>query len=111
MNQPERFLLLALPDGVDKISMKTDSRVDNAAIFEFQLEDHTIGNLLRMQLLRYPQVLFAAYQMPHPLENVCVIRIQTDGSYAIEDLKSIADSLETAFNKGFEEHQKRIAKA
>ncbi|KAL7067588.1 putative RNA polymerase II subunit RPB11 [Cryptosporidium serpentis] len=41
------------------------------------LEDHTLGNLLRTQLLRDPSVIFAAYKVPHPLEPMVQIRIQT----------------------------------
>ena len=40
-------------------------------------EDHTIGNLLRYQLLRDPSVRFAGYRMPHPLVFDCHVRVET----------------------------------
>ena len=35
------------------------------------------GNPIRCQLLRDPNVLFAGYRMPHPLEMKMQIKIQT----------------------------------
>ena len=34
-----------------------------------QKEDHTLGNTVRMQLHRDPNVVFAGYQVPHPSDN------------------------------------------
>lgn len=34
---------------------------------------------LSRQLLRYPDVRFAGYKIPHPLENILEIKLQTDG--------------------------------
>ena len=39
-----------------------------------------IGNLIRMQLLRDPNVRFAAYRLPHPLIFETHIRIETMNS-------------------------------
>ena len=71
--------LTTVPEGVAKIRIERDAKVRNAASFVLAVEDHTIGNLLRMQLLRYDDVLFAGYRMPHPLENRIVVRVQTTG--------------------------------
>ena len=37
-------------------------------------EDHTLGNIVRMQLLRDKTVKFAGYRKPHPLENKIEIK-------------------------------------
>ena len=37
------------------------------------------GNPLRVQLLRYPDVLFAGYRLPHPLETKLTLKIQVFG--------------------------------
>lgn len=37
------------------------------------------------QLLKDPQVLFAGYKVPHPLEHKFVIRIQTTSDYTPHD--------------------------
>lgn len=54
--------------------------VPNASTFHFVKEDHTLGNLLRAQLLRYPPVIFSGYKVPHPLIPEFELRVQTDGS-------------------------------
>lgn len=41
--------------------------IPSTAIFTLNKEDHTLGNLLRSQLLKSPHVLFAAYKVrPQP---------------------------------------------
>lgn len=70
MNAPERSSLWILPEGAKKASMTKDDKIQNAATFQLRKEDHTMGNLLRHQLLRNDHVHFAGYQLPHPLEQV-----------------------------------------
>ena len=41
--------------------------IPSSSIFTFNKEDHTLGNLLRSQLLKSPHVRFAGYKVPHPL--------------------------------------------
>ena len=41
--------------------------IPSSSIFTFNKEDHTLGNLLRSQLLKSPHVTFAGYKVPHPL--------------------------------------------
>ena len=42
------------------------------------LEDHTLGDLLRIYLLRHKQVRFAGYRLSHPLDDTLELRVQTD---------------------------------
>jgi len=53
--------------------------VPNASLFTFNKEDHTLGNLLRAKLAKSEHVLFAGYQVPHPLFATFKLRVQTDG--------------------------------
>lgn len=61
--------------------------------------------MLCRQLLRDPQVLFAGYKVPHPLEYRVVLRVQTVPEYspqeafrnAITDLTSEISLLEERF--------------
>jgi len=46
------------------------------ATFSFYDEDHTLGNLLRNQIVKNPYVEFCAYSVPHPSEPICNLRIQ-----------------------------------
>ena len=66
------------------------------------------------QLLKDPQVLFAGYKIPHPLEAKFVLRVQTTSDYspqeaftnAITDLISEISLLEERFSAAFEGVQK-----
>lgn len=82
----------------------------NTGIFTIYLEDHTIGNIIKMQLLREENVIYAGYRAPHPLENkieikVKIIRkIQTDGKisphYALrEAYKNLIADLDSLYKK------------
>lgn len=54
-----------------------DTKMENAATFTFNKEDHTFGNLLRMQLLRDNRVRYAGYIHPHPLISRVDVKVQT----------------------------------
>ncbi|RFU35906.1 hypothetical protein B7463_g446, partial [Scytalidium lignicola] len=70
-----------------------------AATFQFQKEDHTLGNALRYIIMKKadelfqssPDVEFCGYSIPHPSEPLMNIRIQTyEGT--------VIDALEKGFN-------------
>merc|ERR1719240_725528 len=77
VNAPERSDSYRLAEGERRVLYAKDTKIPNAGTFTINKEDHTIGNLLRMQLLRDQQVRFAGYQMPHPLEHRTLVKIQT----------------------------------
>jgi len=113
MNAPPTFESFILFDGEKKIEIAKDTKVPNAAIFTINKEDHTLGNLVRQQLLKDPQVLFAGYKVPHPLESKIQIRIQTTPDYSpqealtnsITDLISEFSLLEERFKEAIRERQ------
>jgi DNA-directed RNA polymerase II subunit RPB11 len=86
-------------------------------MFTFNKEDHTLGNLLRAKLVKADNVLFAGYQVPHPLFAVFKLRVQTDGtitpseavSAACKDLVTELQQLDQEFTKEWE--LKKIAGA
>ncbi|EFE41378.1 hypothetical protein TRV_03890 [Trichophyton verrucosum HKI 0517] len=51
--------------------------VETAASFQFEDEDHTLGNALRYVIMKNPDVEFCGYTMPHPSEAKMNLRIQT----------------------------------
>lgn len=52
------------------------------------------------ELLTTPSVLFAGYKVPHPLEPVSVIKVQTDGSQTpTQVLETACTSLITMISK------------
>ncbi|XP_066444202.1 DNA-directed RNA polymerase II subunit RPB11-a-like [Eleutherodactylus coqui] len=68
------------------------------------------------QLLKDPQVLFAGYKVPHPLEHKIIIRVQTTPEYspqeaftnAITDLISELSLLEERFRVAIKDKQEGI---
>ena len=61
MNQPDRYERFVLAEGVQKVALKTDTKVEDAATFQIAQEDHTMGNLIRMQLHEDKAVIFAGW--------------------------------------------------
>ena len=116
MNAPEPFEPFLLLDGEKKISIVKDTKVPNAAHFTVMKEDHTLGNLLRAQLLKDPQVIFAGYKVPHPLEHKFNLRVQTTPDYspqeaftnAITDLISEVSLLEEKFRSAIREKKEGL---
>lgn len=110
MNAPNAFETFLLYEGESKVIMEKDTKVRNAAIFHVSREDHTIGNMVRMQLLKDPKVLFAGYKVAHPLEHKFSLRIQTQADYspidaligAINDLQSEISLLDERFKEAME---------
>ncbi|WVZ02797.1 hypothetical protein V8G54_023603 [Vigna mungo] len=100
MNAPDRYERFVVPEGTKK-----DTKIINAASFTIEREEHTIGNILRMQLHRDPNVLFAGYKLPHPLQYKIIVRIHTTSqsspmqayNQSINDLDRELDHLKNAF--------------
>mmetsp|Transcript_40667 Transcript_40667/g.99998 ORF Transcript_40667/g.99998 Transcript_40667/m.99998 type:complete len:134 (-) Transcript_40667:230-631(-) len=80
INKPEPFDAVVVPDGVPKVEITVDKKIPNAVTVKIEREDHTIANLLRMQLLLDPSVTFAGYTQPHPLKHHVLLRVQVAGS-------------------------------
>ncbi|TVU41356.1 hypothetical protein EJB05_14864 [Eragrostis curvula] len=105
MNAPDRYERFVVPEGTKKVSYERDTKIVNAASFTIEREDHTIGNILRMQLHRDPNVLFAGYKLPHPLQYKIIVRIHTTSqssptqayTQAINDLDKELEYLKQAF--------------
>ncbi|KAI0222836.1 DNA-directed RNA polymerase II subunit RPB11 [Lamellibrachia satsuma] len=113
MNAPQTFESFLLFEGEKKVTYEKDTKVPNAVVFTVNKEDHTLGNMLTTQLLKDPQVLFAGYKIPHPLENKFVLRVQTTPEYspqeaftnAITDCISEISLLEERFRESIKEKQ------
>ena len=42
----------------------------NSVTYKIPLEDHTVGDLMRIYLLKNSEVRFAGYRVPHPLDDI-----------------------------------------
>ncbi|EDU41803.1 RNA polymerase II subunit [Pyrenophora tritici-repentis Pt-1C-BFP] len=85
MGPANRFELFLLDEGQQKVEEKAETRVPNTAVFTFNKEDHTLGNLLSARLQKNPAILFAAYKE-------AVIRTCTE---VITELSKLNDSFQT----------------
>jgi len=91
-----------------RIHIYPDEKVPDAATFQIWLEDHTLGNILRMELLRNENVLFAGYKVRHPLDHMIELRIQTLPKSnpetalraAVKNLRGETRSMLEQFDKG-----------
>ncbi|EIW78371.1 RBP11-like subunits of RNA polymerase, partial [Coniophora puteana RWD-64-598 SS2] len=109
MNAPNRFELFVLEDGEKPVEVTEDTKIPNAATFKIVKQDHTLGNMIRAQVLSMPQVLFAGYKVPHPLQPYFLLKIQTDGSLtpqaaleqACTKLISTISTIEKKFKREF----------
>ncbi|KAG0645226.1 DNA-directed RNA polymerase II subunit RPB11 [Hyphodiscus hymeniophilus] len=112
MNAPDRFELFLLADGEKKITEATDTRTPNTSIFTINKEDHTLGNMVRAQLIQNPHVNFAGYKIPHPLFATFELRVQTDGELSPKDAlvaacKGLVGDLETLSREFTKEYELR----
>ncbi|KAF7318915.1 RNA-pol-L-2 domain-containing protein [Mycena chlorophos] len=109
MNAPNRYELFVLDDGEKALEATEDTKIPNAATFKIVKQDHTLGNMLRAQLLSDPTVLFAGYKVPHPLHPYFLLKVQTDGTIppatALENactrLIATISQLESRFKREF----------
>ncbi|GMT19484.1 hypothetical protein PFISCL1PPCAC_10781, partial [Pristionchus fissidentatus] len=80
---------------LDPEGLKTDPSLLTVVLHE---EDHTIGNSLKHILCMMDDVEFAGYNVPHPLEDKILLRLQTkQGVAAAPILLKAFDHLETLF--------------
>ena len=90
-----------------RVTITPDTKVPNAATLVIEREDHTLGNILRMQLLEDKEVLFSGYRVPHPLEPAIQVKVQTRSNNPgpIDAVKTSLDHLTNelnSFNYAFE---------
>ncbi|KAF1828464.1 RBP11-like subunits of RNA polymerase [Decorospora gaudefroyi] len=99
----------------DRIRVLSGS-TDTAASFQFDGEDHTLGNALRYIIHKNPDVEFCGYSIPHPSEAKMNLRIQTyDGvnvhtvlEKGLEDLMAMCDVIEQKFTVARDEFMNKM---
>ncbi|KAH7722574.1 DNA-directed RNA polymerases I/III polypeptide [Aphelenchoides avenae] len=76
-------------------------------------EDHTVGNALKHILCMMSDVEFCGYNVPHPLEDKILVRIQTKegvraGSVlteALDQLDKIYEDIKTKFQRSYADYK------
>ena len=110
MNAPNVESEVKKQDDEKKVLYNEDPGIRNAGTFVFVKEDHTLGNLLRGQLLADLKNVFAGYIIPHPLKHEMHVKIQTEGGdYTPEEsMKHAIASLQQEANTLAKEVQNAI---
>lgn len=86
-------------------------KITDAANFIINKEDHTLGNVLRMQLSKNKKVLFTGYKAPHPLEHYIELRVQTTGDTKPRiELQNASRQLITELNDLKKQFEDEVAK-
>ena len=88
----------------------------NAEIFTLNKEDHTLGNMIRHQLMKDSNVIFAGYKNPSPFVNQVIIRVQTTSDNkpndafmnALTDLMSKLSLFEDRFKEQLKEKEEGL---
>ena len=80
INDPGRASAFILDEDEKPLTYTPSTKMNNCGTFALCKQDHTLGNLLRMQLLMDPTVQFVGYMMEHPLVNRLDLKVQTSSS-------------------------------
>ncbi|CAK0836613.1 unnamed protein product [Prorocentrum cordatum] len=100
-------------------SATRDDGDPGVATFQFQDEDHTLGNSIRHMLMRHPDVEFAAYHVLHPSEPVMNVRVEVrEGTTtaeaamleSLDNLSRVCDHMLDTFDRAVQEHSRGLPK-
>ena len=77
-NKPEPYEAQLLgPHHKSQYEYTASDEIPGSGTYLLRLQDHTLGNALRMELLRDQDVFFAGYRVPHPLFSEMEVRLRT----------------------------------
>jgi len=81
---------------------------DNEIVIVIEGEDDTIGNLIAKSAVQHPNVVYATYRIPHPLERKVEIIISVDKN---ADLGATISEIISNIKEQLEEFKKKIDEA
>jgi len=64
--------------------VKIVKRTDRELVLEIYGEDHTLGNMIAKEALNHPGVTYAAYRIPHPLQDLMELYLVVKEGYEPE---------------------------
>lgn len=76
------------------MKMIDNDKTQNSVTYKIEIEDHTLGDLIRIFLLKNEEVKFAGYRLPHPLENILEIKVQTNEKHPNAAMKTTLAQLQ-----------------
>ena len=81
------------------IEILKGQKMVNSVTYKIPLEDHTVGDLLRIYLLKNKDVKFAGYRVPHPLDDMLEVKVQTSTE---DTCNTVKDTLKMLHKELFE---------
>jgi DNA-directed RNA polymerase subunit L len=54
---------------ISGLELKVLRKTKNEIVLEIYGEDDTLGNMITKEAMRHPDVVYASYGIPHPLQN------------------------------------------
>ncbi|KAI5192011.1 DNA-directed RNA polymerase II subunit RPB11 [Nematocida sp. AWRm77] len=57
-----------------------ENKMNNQIEMSIRDEDHTLGNVLVTELQQREGVVFAAYKIPHPLQNILQVKVALEST-------------------------------
>ncbi|KAH9385386.1 DNA-directed RNA polymerase II subunit RPB11 [Nematocida major] len=73
----------------------TEDKTANSIEMSIRDEDHTLGNAIVSELQTTEGIAFAAYKIPHPLQNILKVKVTAEQGQErpVEFVKACLDSL------------------
>ena len=72
----------------------TEDKMANSIEMNIRDETHTLGNALVSELLLVPNVSFAAYKIPHPLQNLLKVKVSLKEGAEEHPLERVKSTIE-----------------
>ncbi|RLG80394.1 MAG: RNA polymerase [Thermoprotei archaeon] len=92
--------------------LKIVKKTERELILEIRGEDHTLGNLFAKEALNHPDVTYAAYRIPHPLQDRLEIYISfREGADMSKVLREIHDRIQKYLQDFMREVEVKISEA
>ena len=77
-----------------RVEIQKGQKMVNSVTYRIPLEDHTVGDLLRIYLLKNTEEKFAGYRVPHPLDDVLEVKVQTASDDTNKTVKETLNKLQ-----------------
>merc|ERR1711939_383286 len=124
MNHLDPITNIQLEEGKKKVELLKDERIDHCTTVVLNKEDHTLGNLLKHQLLNNDKVVFSGYKVRRPLDHTVELKVITTGEYfnerrklqynpvlatlkGLEELSRVTTGIEADFEKELDDWRKK----
>ena len=105
-----KYILKKLEDFENNFTerLKDNSKYEknSTVIFEFENEDHTMGEILNNSFQDHPKIIFSGLSKPSPLERLIKIKISSSDENPLKYMLESIDHLKNVYNQLLKEIKK-----